>query len=61
MFYEIGEHNGRDLRPFLLTESYQILDILHLLLWTDLFNSNHRVFKSWQRHPGFRLKYPGTW
>ena len=47
--YEIGEHVGRDLRPFLHTESFQILDIFHLLQWTALFNSNHRFsvgFKS---------------
>ena len=34
MFYEIEEHVRRDLRPFLHTESFQILDILRLLLGT---------------------------
>ena len=34
MFYEIGEHIGSDVRPFLHTEYYQILDILRLRLWT---------------------------
>jgi hypothetical protein len=28
MFYEIGEHIGRDLRPLLHTESFQILDVV---------------------------------
>ena len=49
MFYEIGEHSVRNLRPFLLTESFQILDILRLPVWTAFFNSNHRFsmgFKS---------------
>ena len=32
MFYEIGEHMRRDLRPFLHTESSQILDMLLKLL-----------------------------
>ena len=45
----VGGHIGRDFRPFLHTESFQIRDILCLRLWTALFNSNHRFsvgFKS---------------
>jgi hypothetical protein len=30
MFYETGEHIGRDFRPFLHTETLKIFDILHL-------------------------------
>ncbi|XP_070304668.1 NFU1 iron-sulfur cluster scaffold homolog, mitochondrial-like [Salvelinus sp. IW2-2015] len=37
-----GEPIGRDLGLFLHTESFKILDIIHLRLWTALFNSNHR-------------------
>ena len=36
MFYEIEKHTERDLRPFLHTESFQILDILRLPLWIAL-------------------------
>lgn len=32
MLYEIGEHIVRDLRPFLQTEYFQILDIRRLQL-----------------------------
>ena len=46
IFYDIEEHIGRDLRPFCHTESFQILDILRLNLWTAFFNSNHR-FSMW--------------
>ena len=49
MFYEIGEHVRRGLRPFLHSESFQILDIICLLLWTTLFNSNHRIL-IWPLH-----------
>jgi hypothetical protein len=42
MFYEIGEHIGRDLRAFLHTESFQVLHIRCLRSWTALFNSNRR-------------------
>jgi hypothetical protein len=48
IFYEIGEHVGRELRPFLYTESFQVFEIL-CLRCTSLFDSHHRFsmrFKS---------------
>jgi hypothetical protein len=48
-FWEIGEKIGSDLRQFLHKESFQILDILCLCLWTAFFNSKPRFkmgFKS---------------
>jgi hypothetical protein len=40
--YTFREHIWKDLTPFLNAESFQILDILCLRLWTALFISNHR-------------------
>ena len=48
MCYDLGEHVGRDLRPFLHTESFQIFDILHLLLWTSPLQFKPQVFNGVQ-------------
>ena len=48
MFNEIGEHIGRDLRPFLHTESFQILDILRSALMDCPLQLKPQVFNGVQ-------------